>query len=346
MSQDLTQLRACIQKTLPKQQQHLDQILQGLNPTHAEKLSAAFWTEKKWPQGAKITIAFTETGNQVKRTSMSDLQNKNSPWDPLQEHVKNLSVQEAVKEVVRERIQPLVNLQLEFVEDAQANVRVSFDPNGGAWSLVGTDCLHQREGPTMNLGWFDVATTIHEFCHMLGMIHEHQNPKGQGIKWNREAVYNWTRETQGWSKQQANTNILDKYKLDMLNATNFDPLSIMLYFFPGKLTLNDKGTQQNLRLSGMDAQWIAQAYPPKSGETAASFYQSVYNENIEKSIMKSKDEAHAFLTGGKSGGGLDWKKIGVGLAIVLGILFVVFMIWWLVKRRGIGRRGRYRYGRR
>ena len=27
----------------------------------------------------------------------------------------------------------------------------------------------------MNFSWFDVPTILHEFCHALGMMHEHNN---------------------------------------------------------------------------------------------------------------------------------------------------------------------------
>ena len=80
------------------------------------------------------------------------------------------------KKVVRERIQPFVGLKFVFVPQG-GNVRVSFNPHGGAYSLVGTDCLKSKEQSTMNLGWLDAGTIMHEFGHVLGMIHEHQNPR-------------------------------------------------------------------------------------------------------------------------------------------------------------------------
>ena len=48
----------------------------------------------------------------------------------------------------------------------------------------------------MNYGWLTPESAqdevrrvvLHEFGHALGLIHEHQNPKGGGIEWNRDAV--------------------------------------------------------------------------------------------------------------------------------------------------------------
>ena len=201
MSHNIAQTRICVQKMLPHHQDEFNTIHKSdLHPYHVQRLQAAFFTKKLWPKGSKIRIGFTESGDKVQRTNMPDVPDV----DPLQKAVEGMSVQEAVKKVVLERIIPLVNLDIKFVDDPnQANVRVSFDPNGGAWSLVGTDHLDEKDPkkPTINLGWFDVPTTIHEFGHMIGMIHEHQNPKGENIKWNEAKVVEWAKSTQGWSEK-------------------------------------------------------------------------------------------------------------------------------------------------
>ncbi len=50
--------------------------------------------------------------------------------------------------------QPYINLQLDFVNDPEAEFRISFDRNDGSWSYVGTQAysLLSRGGRTMRWG--------------------------------------------------------------------------------------------------------------------------------------------------------------------------------------------------
>jgi hypothetical protein len=333
MSHDLAETKICVQKMLHHHQKEFNSIHNsGLAPHHVQRLQAAFFTKKLWPKNSKIRIAFTETGNQVKRTNLSGKKNV----DPLQKQVEKMSVQQAVKKVVRERIIPLVNLDISFVEKPeQANVRVSFKP-GSAWSLVGTDHLHEPTKPTINLGWFDVPTTIHEFCHMLGMIHEHQNPDGESIKWDDAAVFKWASESQGWSEKTTEENIIHKYDKSSVNGSSFDPLSVMLYFFPSYLTTNNVGTKQNLRFSGEDVLWISKMYPNEHGITASKFYKTTYGITLSSSLATSKSYAAKFGSGGMN---MNWKSIGVGIAITVALILVAALIWWFINKRKKG--GRY-----
>src|SRR5262245_51028582 len=71
------------------------------------------------------------------------------------------------------------NLTFEFGEAPEADIRIAFDPDDGAWSYIGTDCRAiPLDQPTMNLGFLDGGTAAHEFGHALGLAHEHQNPEG------------------------------------------------------------------------------------------------------------------------------------------------------------------------
>lgn len=54
----------------------------------------------------------------------------------------------------------------------------------------------------MNFGWVDVPTVIHEMGHMLGMIHEHQNPKGQNIDWNDKKFLNGPKRLKDGTNKQ------------------------------------------------------------------------------------------------------------------------------------------------
>lgn len=336
--------RMCKEVFLKKDADEFKDIhsLHHTNPTFG-KLRAAFFTKKIWPSNSKINIAFLDKGDQIINTPYSS----SDSIDPLQKKIDeefksgNLSIIEAVKKVVNERIIPLVNLDIKFVDDStKANVRVSFDSNGGAWSLVGTDHLGKKSGATINLGWFDVATTTHEFCHMLGMIHEHQNPNnGKGhIQWNTSVLFDYMKESQGWSEATTKTNIVNKYDKSTINGSDFDPMSIMLYFFPKKVTTNGIGTKQNLKYSGLDVLWIHNTYPKKNGLSAEEFYKTVYNISLTSSIEASQKALAKF---NKHDSLFNIKTIGIILSVILTIIFIIFIIIWVSKSSKGKRKTRY-----
>lgn len=321
---EIAQKRICIEKV--KESDTIELYEMRKYPVKSktfQKLKAAFLTKKLWPRGTTIKIAFLENGNNVPRTSILSIKGSRDEdgnpliMDPIQTSLtpenksdKPLSTIESVKKIVIERIQPIVGLKLEFTPNvAESTIRITFDPKGGAWSLLGTDCNSpQFKGrPTMNLGWLDVATTIHEFCHALGMIHEHQNPDGNLIQWDVPKVLNWARITQGWDETTTRHNIIDRYNADEINGSKFDPNSIMLYFFPGSLTLNNEGTHQNLRLSRKDVEYLNKMYP-NSPANPSSFYQNSYGENLQ--------------TG----------KGNNTMLIVLGIIIIGVLLWFGYKK--------------
>ena len=158
----------------------------------------------------------------------------------------------------------VANLKFDFNNASDAEIRIKFDPDDGAWSYIGTDnkSIPLNE-PTMNLGFLDGGTAAHEFGHAIGLAHEHQNPEG-GIEWNEQIVIReMAKSPNFWNEQTTRHNILRRYAADQVNGTVFDPDSIMLYFFPADWTLNGIGTKANEVLSQMDKAFIAgaKAYP-------------------------------------------------------------------------------------
>ena len=285
-------LRICTEKLSPYAQDKMDRMKNNSNShDHFKKLRAAFYIKKIWNRGATIKIAFLTTGENVSFTSISQIELHKSDdgtflqMDPLQPHIQGMSAIDVVKTVVKTRIQPIVNLNIVFVDNPKnANIRISFE-DSGSWSLIGTDCLNEK-GATMNFAWMDVATVCHEFGHALGMIHEHQNLNNNPIHWDLEKLYKWGEETQGWSKTDVDDQIVNKYDLTLVNGSTFDPLSVMLYFFPPELTTDKKGTHQNLRLSGLDVEWIVKMYPD-GPESPEDFYLKTYGQELSYAINLS-----------------------------------------------------------
>ena len=171
--------------------------------------------------------------------------------------------QDMVREVAPEWTRH-ANLEFAFTDDPTAQIRVTFDADDGAWSYVGTDNLSiPLHAATLNLGWQDEGVILHEFGHMIGLSHEHQNPDG-GINWDEAAVI---RDLSGppnfWTEDQIRHNVLNKYSADQLHGTTFDPDSIMLYAFPADWTTDGFATHENEKLSDLDEQFVqsAQMYP-------------------------------------------------------------------------------------
>ncbi len=166
----------------------------------------------------------------------------------------------------------VANLTFDFNNATNAEIRIAFDSNDGAWSYIGTDCrsipLNQ---PTMNLGFLDGGTAAHEFGHAIGLAHEHQNPR-LGIQWNEQVVIQELAKSPNfWDEQTTRHNVLRKYSVDQINGTDFDPDSIMLYFFPATWTLNGLATKANEVLSTIDKQFIAGAKMyPRTGATTTT----------------------------------------------------------------------------
>jgi lysophospholipase L1-like esterase len=200
---------------------------------------------KKWPDGSTLKCRFLEGS----KTQQAKVIAKAKIWESY------------------------ANIKIEFVSTNDEQVRIAFMPGQGSWSAIGVDALDEpsfpKSEPTMNFGWLEDDTddieyervVVHEFGHAIGCVHEHQSPE-ENLQWNVEKVYaQFSGPPNNWTKEEIDSNILQKYSAAGLSATIFDRESIMLYQFPAELFLNGVGTPENTHLSTKDKAFIAQMYP-------------------------------------------------------------------------------------
>jgi serralysin len=210
------------------------------NPSNGSGAEAALLRRKRWHNNRQLHIAFLE----------------GTPF-----------MQKKVIFYAQQWCQ-YANVSFLFDNHPQAEIRITFQANKGTWSAIGTDAYTiPYYQPTMNFSWLEPTSTdkvfshtvLHEFGHVLGLIHEHQGPQ-IGIQWNRDAVI---KAHPGCSQQWVEQNIFKHYSFAQTQYTHFDPYSIMLYYIPASWTLDGFQTSINTELSQTDKDFIRHCYPGK-----------------------------------------------------------------------------------
>lgn len=253
-------------------------------PVQNPNLKAALLDGKKWDNGSVIDISFLN-GSPV--------------------------LHEKVMKYVLEWAE-YINLDFRQQAVGRAQIKVAFKWKGDntSWSYHGTDCKNiAQDQPSTNFGWLDENTSeaefrrvvLHEFGHVLGLVHEHQHPTNN-IQWNKEVVYSYYAQ-QGWNRTTVDSNIFKKYTTTQTNYNAYDKYSIMHYDIPAQHTLNNYSVGMNYVLSQNDVNFISQQYPIKTAKNAL-FYGK---DRIKMGESKTSDNGIYTLTL-ESGGKLTLRK--------------------------------------
>ena len=217
-----------------------------------------------------------------------------------------------VKKVVTEQVAPLVypNVFVQFVNNNEyADVKIQFVYNGTyGGSLIGTRCRNVGQNETsMYLGGdmldFPIERTFefegivytvpdniqgeqpdpkhngsvikHEFGHVFGKWHEHQNPINNPIQWDvQKTLQKYMTEPPPWTRDEVYENVINKLPLEAADATSFDPTSIMMYGVSPSLTLNGIGFHRMYDYSNLDIEWL-QNHSFDPNKNAADFDKAI-----------------------------------------------------------------------
>ncbi len=223
----------------------------------ANRAAMILMSAKKWVNGTKLKYYFFNGGSDGSPTS----------WKG------NTAQKNSVKKAFDTWKSQGIGLAFEETNDKnEAQVRVGFLNNDGAWSYVGRDVIDYASSPderTMNFGWDisnDPDTPVHEIGHTLGAPHEHQNPNA-GIVWNEEAVYAaLAQPPNNWPREKTFHNIIRKLPLNEVEGSTHDSNSVMHYPFGPGLILEPAAFRNGIRpaggLSAKDKEFVKKFYPP------------------------------------------------------------------------------------
>lgn len=168
---------------------------------------------------------------------------------------------------------PYTKVDFEQVYDkyGESDIRISFNCKGYN-SLLGKQSLEEKFKfkRTMCLQGLDTMknnevferTVLHEFGHVMGFLHELQNPSVR-IPWDTSKLFKYYDSAYGWKPDSVKKWVLDLYDLQSVDASEFDSLSIMVYAVPKEVTKNGYYIKWPKKLSKKDKEKATEFYQIK-----------------------------------------------------------------------------------
>lgn len=232
----------------------------------SDRASVLIVTRNKWVNGTKLRYYFFDKNSDGEYVTVRGGQF----WVPWKGSENDKTV---VRDAFKEWKSIGIGLSFEEVSDRRdADIRIGFMQGDGAWSYVGRGILGRgSNNRTMNFGWMDPDTALHEIGHTLGFPHSHQNPKA-GIVWNEEQVYkDLAKPPNKWSREKTYYNIIRKLDIREVEGSNWDANSIMHYPFDEGQILKPEEYKGGLipkpGLSEKDIEWAQRFYPALEEES-------------------------------------------------------------------------------
>jgi serralysin len=233
--------------------------------------AALLITTKAYSQKLPCSSIMPESRSTFDTTQTRGLADNYYLWESGQKiYVKFLNgsipLQTKIKLIAKEW-EKYSNVTFSFITTGNSNIRINLDSKGGHNSMIGTlaNSVSQSK-KTMNLDTTDFTDesirriVLHEFGHILGLLHEHFSPLS-GISWNKEVVYEELSRTNGWDTATVNENIFKQYILSYTNGTLYDSKSIMHYPIMPNWTTNHYSVDWNNTLSAGDKLLVGALYP-------------------------------------------------------------------------------------
>lgn len=299
-----------------------------LNYFKKRKLSVA---DHLWKNGSTIRIKFMNKPD--KNFKIDKNYNTKMVTEPLfkeylEENFTNDRVIDAIKDIIINRFQPIVNLKFEFVENTdQSNIRIKFfSDDDSSYSMIGSNPDPEAVDEniqTIGLRKFSVDLILQIFGQALGLLYEHRNPalnnptSNNPFKWADEKVFNkYYEDIIGEGSEEEKKGYRDDYiKLynndNNQSKTDFDELSIMMIDIPPELLINrESPPEHNYFLSKKDIEGLNKMYPSTDPTKPL-----LSPDEFVKKYYKSNPESNP---------GSDQLVLGLGLGLVaVGIIGLV-----------------------